>query len=55
LSAPNGITVHSDTSGIVLRGSVANDNERRLVENMIRLQPGVRELRNELQIRTGPQ
>jgi hypothetical protein len=55
LSAPNGITVHSDTGGIVLRGSVANDNERRLVENMIRLQPGVRELRNELQIRSGSQ
>jgi BON domain len=36
---------------VVLRGTVSNDRERRLAENMIRLTPGVRDVRNELNIR----
>ena len=34
---------------MVLRGRVANDDERRLAENMLRLS-GVRDVRNELQV-----
>jgi len=35
---------------IVLRGRVADEDERRLVEGMVRLEPGVHEVRNELEI-----
>jgi osmotically-inducible protein OsmY len=35
---------------VVLRGTVASDHDRRLAEGLIRLTPGVREVRNELEV-----
>jgi hypothetical protein len=35
---------------VVLRGTVLNEHDRRLAENLIRLSPGVHEVRNELAI-----
>jgi hypothetical protein len=54
LTAPGAISVAMDGNTIVLRGTVANDGERRVAENMLRLTPGVRDVRNELEVRTGP-
>jgi hypothetical protein len=42
------IRVMLDGNTVVLRGSVADERERRMAENLIRLSPGVREVRNEL-------
>ena len=53
ISAPAGVNVVMDSGVVVLRGTVANSDEKRLVENMIRLQPGVHDLRNELEVRGG--
>jgi len=52
-TVPAAVTVASNGSGVVLRGRVANDDERRLAENMLRL-TGVREIRNELQVPATP-
>ncbi len=35
----------------VVRGSAKDDDEKRLVENMLRLEPGVREVRNEIVVK----
>lgn len=45
-------TVAVEVAGgtVVLRGQVASPRERRLVEAMIRLTPGVRDVQNELQV-----
>ena len=53
ISAPAGVNVVMDSGVVVLRGTVANSDEKRLVENMVRLQPGVHDLRNELEVRGG--
>lgn len=45
------IRVVFDGNIVVLRGMVANDRERRMAENIIRLSPGVRHVRNELMLR----
>lgn len=45
------IRVVLDGDTVVLRGSVANERERRMAENLIRLSPGVRQVRNELILR----
>jgi len=37
---------------LVLRGIVNDDHERRLAEAVARMTPGVRDLRNELAVRT---
>jgi hypothetical protein len=50
LSRPAGVRVEADGNVIVLRGRVADEDEKRLVEGMIRLEPGIREVRNELEI-----
>jgi hypothetical protein len=52
-TVPAAVTVANDGSATVLRGRVANDDERRLAENMLRLS-GVREIRNELQVPATP-
>jgi BON domain len=54
LANRNNIRVDMDGPTIVLRGTVADDHERRLAEAMARLTPGVRDLRNELNVRAGP-
>jgi len=43
-----GITVRMDGDKIVLSGQVLNNSERRLVESMMLLSPGVRSVQNEL-------
>ena len=43
------IQVLADGETIVLRGQVRDERERRLAEAMIRLSPGVRSVRNELE------
>jgi len=50
-ASAGGMRVDLDGPVVVLRGRVADDDERRLAENMARLSPGVREVRNELEIR----
>jgi hypothetical protein len=56
LPSRGNIRVEVDGPTIVLRGTVADDHERRLAEALARLTPGVRDLRNELSVRgsTGP-
>jgi hypothetical protein len=49
-TAPGGVNVRMDGTTVVLQGRVASADERRLAENMLRLQPGVRGVRNELQV-----
>jgi hypothetical protein len=44
-----GVDIQTDGQLVVLRGAVRDEDEARLVEGMIRLTPGVREVRNELQ------
>lgn len=48
LSNPRAVEVATDGAVVVLRGTVKDEDEARLAENMIRLTPGVREVRNEL-------
>ena len=44
-----GLQVSAETGGVVtLRGAVKDEDEARLAENMLRLSPGVRDVRNEL-------
>lgn len=48
-SALRGVTVELDAEGVVvLRGSVATAAQRQLAANMVRLEPGVKKVRNEL-------
>ena len=49
-TARENLKVATEGTVIVLQGSVANERESRLAEAMIRLTPGVREVRNELTI-----
>ena len=51
LTQSAGIQVTMDGPTVVLRGKVADDDERRLAENVLRLSPGVREIRNELEVK----
>jgi hypothetical protein len=56
LPSNRSIQIAMDGSTIVLRGWTADDNERRLAEGMVRLTPGVHDVRNELQVANfGPQ
>jgi hypothetical protein len=48
LDSGDRIRVVIDGPAVVLQGQVADDEERRLVENMVRLTPGVYKIRNEL-------
>jgi osmotically-inducible protein OsmY len=47
------VTVEKNGSGslVVLRGEVADSRERRLAESLIRLTPGVHDVRNDLVVR----
>lgn len=51
LTQPAGIQVTMDGPTVVLRGKVADDDERRLAENVLRLAPGVRAVRNDLEVK----
>ncbi len=48
LPSKGGIRVLMDGEVVVLQGTVQDEHERRLAEALVRLTPGVRELRNEL-------
>jgi osmotically-inducible protein OsmY len=48
---PSAITVEVVGTTAVLRGRVSDEDEKRLVEGMVALEPGVHEVRNELQVR----
>lgn len=50
IRTPANVRVEADGDVIVLRGRVADEDEKRLVEGLVRLEPGVREVRNELEI-----
>jgi hypothetical protein len=50
LSNPKGIELTMDGPVVVLKGNVVSEDEQRLVEGMIRLTPGVRDVRNELKV-----
>ncbi len=45
---PQGVEVMMDANAVVLRGAVKDEDEARMVEGMVRLTPGVRDVRNEL-------
>ncbi len=47
-----GVSVAVEGDTVVLRGTVGSDYERLLAENLARLEPGVRQVRNELKIST---
>jgi len=48
LKAPSNILLHIEENTVVLTGVVASDKERRLAEGLVRVTPGVRDVRNEL-------
>jgi hypothetical protein len=48
LSNPRGVAVLVNGNTVVLRGVVRDEDEARAIEGMVRLTPGVREVRNEL-------
>jgi hypothetical protein len=50
LTNPAGIGLAMDGATVVLSGTVPTDDEARLVEGMVRLTPGVRDVRNELKV-----
>ena len=47
---PGNVRIEVAGTTVILRGQVADDEERRVVEGMVRMEPGVREVRNELTI-----
>lgn len=48
--ALNGVVVQMDGDEVVLTGKVRDENERRLAGNMVRQEPGVRRVRNDLEV-----
>jgi hypothetical protein len=52
LPSAGNIQVGTEGETVVLRGTVADDRERRLAENLLRLTPGIRQIRNELVVRS---
>jgi hypothetical protein len=50
LRQPTNVRIEFDGATVILRGRVADDDERRLVEGMVRMEPGVREVRSQLTI-----
>lgn len=49
-SSPITVTVRNQTA--ILRGSVATEHDRRLAEAVVRLEPGIAQVRNELTVQT---
>ena len=50
LNPADSVRITMDGPAVVLRGRVVDDDERRLVENMMHLSPGVNQVRNELAV-----
>lgn len=54
--ALRGVSVDLDADGVVvLRGEVATPSQRQLAANMVRLEPGVKKVRNELTLAEPPE
>ena len=51
VTAKNTVRVRVEDRIVTLSGTVADDDERRHVEALIRLSPGVRDVRNELEVK----
>jgi hypothetical protein len=47
---PGNVRIEVNGSTVILRGRAADDEERRLIEGMIRLEPGVHEVVNQLTV-----
>ncbi len=55
LNPADSVRITMDGPAVVLHGRVVDDDERRLVENMMLLSPGVNQVRNELTVaKSGP-
>ena len=54
LTAPENIQVSMNGDTVVLRGTVPRERDRRQAEGLIRLTPGVRDVRNEIVVRPSP-
>jgi osmotically-inducible protein OsmY len=52
VQAASNIQISMDQGVLVLSGKVGTDKERRVLEAMVRMTPGVRDLRND--VRTSP-
>lgn len=53
IASAKGVQVVTDEgNNVTLRGTVADDDERRLIEGVVRLTPGVRGIKNELTLGT---
>jgi len=50
LPSASGVNVSMDQGFLVLRGNVGSEKERRVLEAMVRMTPGVREIRNEVRV-----
>lgn len=48
IANPRAVQVVMDGPNVILRGSVKDNDEYRLVESVVRITPGVREIKNEL-------
>ncbi len=48
------VQVSLDGETVVIRGEVPNESDKKLVERLVRLEPGVNSIRNELTTRTSP-
>ena len=51
LENANSFQVTLESGVVVVRGRAKDDEERRLVENMLRLEPGVRDVRNQIEVK----
>ncbi len=54
LAPGDNIRVDVDGATVVLRGTVVDEHDRRLAEGLVRLTPGVHDLRNELTVTGAP-
>jgi hypothetical protein len=54
LTSAAGITVATEGNTVVLTGTVASEDDRRIAENMLRLHPGVVDIRNQLTVGPPP-
>jgi hypothetical protein len=54
LPSRDSIRVLTDGPSVILRGEVLSDHERLFAEALLRLEPGVRQIRNELTVRPPP-
>lgn len=54
INNPSGIAVNAEGNTVILSGTVASQDERRIAENMLRTHPGVTNVRNDLVVAPAP-